>query len=342
MKSSAPKRSADLPPHSVRLVVDPDAKATLTEVQWRWGAGPDEHVTWQPAVAQEADSLRALVLAMLAAQLWHDIPAELESLGTMSVGMKRGWWELRPTWADDTFLKTLANACESASSGKEPAPVSTAKNSKDERAPLEKLLDALPDFGSWWEASRGKGKPVRACFRTKNPNAAGASARPALLFRRHKDPGDLDDPSALLALARELEEHAGGKWVPLFTKPRITREERCELPPLRPRLAPGREAEEFVQLMHALVHHEARRKGCKPLPVASPWMPTDTGFSTTIEGRFEGLESAISVSAIWQGDGDPHLGDAENIHVTYRGLMESDERVKHWVFLTPDKRISKQ
>ncbi len=233
---STPKPSAELAPNTVRLIVDPDSDETLVEIQWRWTAEPDDHETTRPQAEQDAESLRAFVLAMLAARLFLDCPDLVEGLGTMKAEMQRGWWRLEPRPVGDTFLKTLANARDRAGSG-----------DKKQRGPFGALLQALPKFDTWWETSRAKGKDKRPCLRTKNPNAGGSSLRPDLLFRLGDQAEDINDPEALLKLAQDLEARMEGAWVPLFTQLKVPPpppppevlpylnyvEQRCRFVPLR-------------------------------------------------------------------------------------------------------------
>ncbi|MFM7099596.1 MAG: hypothetical protein ACKO3N_00310, partial [Verrucomicrobiota bacterium] len=107
MKPTSNQPSGSLRGKTARFILDPDAKSTITAIHWRWGDGPDQHTTHPVQVGQEADSLRALALAMLAAELWNQNPTELEALGTMRAGIVRGWWTLRPAAAGKNLLQTL-------------------------------------------------------------------------------------------------------------------------------------------------------------------------------------------------------------------------------------------
>ena len=220
--------TGDLPPNSVRLVLDPAANGAIVSLYWRDPegkvhadpfkkedaasnkAGKTEH---KRTGSQDHPSIRALALGFLVVKLYELIPAELLALQTLTVGKKRGWpLVLTAASSGDSFLRTLANAVDGKNQTTDP-----------NGNLLGKQLRKLPGFAppQNWNATRGKGEKSSPSIATKQriPNVgAQVTGRPGFFFRRLGDEADLEDADALLELARSIEET--GNWeVQLFHLP---------------------------------------------------------------------------------------------------------------------------
>ena len=211
----------NLPPNSVRLVLDPTAKGGVVHFESR---SPDGNVRTtklldilpksEPGAAevaarhdsQDCPSIRALVLAMLTVRIWEANPARLLALGTLTAVTRGGWETFSPSKpSGDSFFKTLVNGFD----GKASIPGGN---------PIAGLLAKLPEFSEWWKAPRSRTKAVGPSFHVKQKlekdvNVGYATSRPNFLFKRSGSQEDIEEVDALLALAEFIEECGKcGKW----------------------------------------------------------------------------------------------------------------------------------
>jgi hypothetical protein len=219
--AAPPTPSADeLPPGTLRLVLDPNHPAGLVRAEWP-SQQPDARITtFSPHGAQEANSLRALAIGFLCVQACRDGHQDpLNACGSLTATDSRGSWEIKTELAAPHWLNSLAVGFEGRGA--------------DKPNPIRQLLGALPGLLDEsatplaWEASR-----KTKTFRCREPVPAVHSHQvsgPNLLFRLAGKSDDLPPGTDWLDLARRMEQAKQDEWTLLLTPPEVEADKRLGL-----------------------------------------------------------------------------------------------------------------